>query len=311
MLIPLQEALLHAKKTVETIVLGKETEIQLCFVALLAKSHILIDDLPGMGKTTLAKTMAHVLGLDFQRVQFTSDLMPADIVGTTLLNGNRQFELHKGPIFTRMLLADEINRASPRTQSALLESMAENQVTIDRQTHALPAPFFVMATQNPVDHRGTFPLPDSQLDRFLFKISMGYPNATSEMTLMKNQENSIAIEKATVCLNSQQIIDLQASVNTVNMNEELYQYAYRLVLVTREHPHINTGLSPRASMALIRAAKANALLSARNYVSPDDIKAVFPPLARHRLILNSSLGASINMEHMIDIILNTTAIDAQ
>lgn len=305
----LQPLLQQAQRTVESIVLGKQQEIKLCFVALLAGGHVLLNDLPGMGKTTLAKSMAHVLGLNFQRVQFTSDLMPSDILGVNILNADKVFELHHGPIFTQMLLADEINRASPRIQSALLESMAEHQVTIDRATLKLPEPFFVMATQNPVDQRGTFALPDSQLDRFLFKLSMGYPHADAELSLMKGLERQDMILNAPQSLNAAHILALQHQVKSVEVHDSLYHYVYRLVNHTREHQQLTVGLSPRASLALIRASQAHAFLAQRHYVVPDDVKAVFIPLSHHRVSVKPQLGEKIDVSNLLHQILNSTLID--
>ena len=306
----LQSLLQQAQRTVESIVLGKQQEIKLCFVALLADGHILLNDLPGMGKTTLAKSMAHVLGLDFQRVQFTSDLMPSDILGVNILNADKQFELHPGPIFTQMLLADEINRASPRIQSALLESMAEHQVTIDRHTLKLPQPFFVMATQNPVDQRGTFALPDSQLDRFLFKLSMGYPHADAELALMKGLERQEMILNAPRSLNAEHILTLQAQTKAVEVHDSIYRYIYRLVNHTREHQQLSMGLSPRASLALVKASQAHAFLAQRQYVTPDDVKSVFVPLAHHRVAVKSLIGDTQDASSILHQILNSTPIEA-
>lgn len=282
---PLKERLRAAQAQVNSLVLGKPHEVRLAFVALLAGGHILIEDLPGLGKTTLAHALAATLGLGFQRVQFTSDLLPADVVGVSVYDtGNRGFEFHPGPVFSNILLADEINRAPPRTQSALLEAMAEQQVTVDGMTRALPAPFFVIATQNPVDLSGTYPLPDSQLDRFLLRLSMGYPSADAERMLLVGADRRALIAQARPMLDEAEVLRLQQSVSAIHASDALIDYVQALLTRSRQHPGVRIGLSPRAGLALLRAARAHALLLGRKHVLPEDVQTLFVPLAAHRLV---------------------------
>lgn len=274
-----------AVSQVNTLVLGKPLEVRLTFVALLAAGHVLIEDLPGLGKTTLAHALAATLGLKFQRVQFTSDLLPADVVGVSVYDAPaRQFEFHPGPVFTHILLGDEINRAPPRTQSALLEAMAEQQVTIDGVTRKLPLPFFVIATQNPVDLSGTYPLPDSQLDRFLLRLSMGYPDSQTERALLMGEDRRALITEARPLLSETDVLALQQAVLQVHASESLVAYVQALLARSRQHPGVRIGLSPRAGLALLRAARAHALLLGRGHVLPEDVQALFVPLAAHRLV---------------------------
>ncbi|PJK00397.1 ATPase [Lysobacteraceae bacterium NML03-0222] len=274
-----------AVSQVNTLVLGKPLEVRLTFVALLAAGHVLIEDLPGLGKTTLAHALAATLGLKFQRVQFTSDLLPADVVGVSVYDAPaRQFEFHPGPVFTHILLGDEINRAPPRTQSALLEAMAEQQVTIDGVTRKLPLPFFVIATQNPVDLSGTYPLPDSQLDRFLLRLSMGYPDSQTERALLMGEDRRALITEARPLLSETDVLALQQAVLQVHASESLVTYVQALLARSRQHPGVRIGLSPRAGLALLRAARAHALLLGRGHVLPEDVQALFVPLAAHRLV---------------------------
>ncbi|AXA83765.1 ATPase [Lysobacter oculi] len=287
----LNERLRAAQAQVNTLVLGKPLEVRLAFVALLAGGHLLIEDLPGLGKTTLAHALAATLGLGFQRVQFTSDLLPADVVGVSIYDtGNRGFEFHPGPVFTNILLADEINRAPPRTQSALLEAMAEHQVTIDGTTRPLPAPFFVIATQNPVDLSGTYPLPDSQLDRFLLRLSMGYPSADAERALLTGEDRRALIAQAKPLLDEAEVLSLQQAVSNVHASEALIGYVQALLARSRQHPGVRIGLSPRAGLALLRAARAHALLLGRGHALPEDVQALFLPLAAHRLVGDGDAG---------------------
>ncbi len=280
-----RQALRSAQDQVNGLVLGKAHEVRLAFVALLSGGHLLIEDLPGLGKTTLAHALASSLGLSFQRVQFTSDLLPADVLGVSVYDaGSRQFQFHPGPVFTHVLLADEINRAPPRTQSALLEAMAEQQVTLDGTTHPLPDPFFVIATQNPVDLSGTFPLPDSQLDRFLLRLALGYPNAESERELLRGTDRRHLIARATPCLDDAQVRALRDAVGQVHASEALIHYVQALLTRSRQHAGVRVGLSPRAGLALLRAAKAHALLLGRAHVVPEDVQTLFVAVAGHRLV---------------------------
>lgn len=281
----LQATLKAALQQVNSLVLGKPQEVRLAFVALLADGHLLIEDLPGLGKTTLAHALAATLGLGFQRVQFTSDLLPADVLGVSVYDApTRQFQFHPGPVFTHVLLADEINRAPPRTQSALLEAMAEHQVTLDGSTRALPRPFFVIATQNPADLSGTYPLPDSQLDRFLLRMALGYPNAESERTLLTGADRRELIAQAQPLLSADDVLALRRAVDGVHASEALVDYVQALLARSRIHPGVRVGLSPRAGIALLRAARAYALLLGRTHVLPEDVQALFVAVAAHRLV---------------------------
>ncbi|HEX2082410.1 MAG TPA: MoxR family ATPase [Xanthomonadaceae bacterium] len=289
----LRDALTRAQAQVNTLVLGKQQEVRLAFVALLSDGHLLIEDLPGLGKTTLAHAMAATLGLGFQRVQFTSDLLPSDIVGVSVYDAQaRRFEFHPGPIFANVLLADEINRAPPRTQSALLEAMAEHQVTVDGSTHILPAPFFVIATQNPVDLAGTYPLPDSQLDRFLLRLHLGYPGEDAERALLAGTDRRDLIAQALPQLGSDEVIALREGVNRVHVSDALIGYVQALLNRSRRHAGVRVGLSPRAGIALLRCARAYALLIGRGHVVPEDVQALFGAVAAHRLVAEGDADAA-------------------
>jgi MoxR-like ATPase len=287
----LRDAVKRAQAQVNTLVLGKPHEVRLAFVALLSDGHLLIEDLPGLGKTTLAHAMAATLGLGFQRVQFTSDLLPSDIIGVSVFDAQAQrFEFHPGPVFAHVLLADEINRAPPRTQSALLEAMAEHQVTVDGTTHALPDPFFVIATQNPVDLAGTYPLPDSQLDRFLLRLTLGYPDEGAERALLAGSDRRDLIARTLPMLGADDVQALREAVTGVHASEALVVYVQSLLARSRHHPGVRVGLSPRAGIALLRAARAYALLLGRAHVLPEDVQALFPAVAAHRLVADADAG---------------------
>lgn len=269
-----------------SVVLGKEHQVKLGLSCLLAKGHLLIEDLPGMGKTTLSHALANVLGLQYQRIQFTSDMLPADIVGGSIYQKDEStqqgaFVFHPGPVFAQVVLADEINRATPKTQSALLEAMEERQVSIDGKTHDLPQPFFVIATQNPISQSGTFALPESQLDRFLMRIELGYPNAKAERALLEG--DSTTAMSLPVLMNSVDLAEYQAKVEAVTASSSLLDYVLKLITKTREHHQLRYGLSPRASLALLNTAKSWALLNGRDHVLPDDVQDVFRYVAQHRL----------------------------
>lgn len=269
---------------ISTVVLGKTEPITLALTCLFAGGHLLIEDIPGIGKTTLARGLAAVLGLDYKRIQFTNDLLPADIIGFSMPDAAKtSFVFHPGPVFTHILLADEINRATPRSQSALLEAMEEKQVTVDGQTRRLPRPFFVIATQNPQDQSGTYPLPDSQLDRFLMRIDLGYPSRTAEKTLLAHGETRTALAALPALLNETAIRGLQQNIAAVHAAPAILEYILDLLTFTRTSPLFVTGLSPRAGLSLLAAARAWAWLQERDYLVPDDVQAVAPWVMSHRL----------------------------
>lgn len=266
------------------VILGKEHEIRLALACLIARGHLLIEDIPGVGKTTLAHVLARILGLSFQRVQFTSDLLPADILGVSVYDRRAgSFDFHPGPIFTQLVLADEVNRATPKTQSALLEAMEERQVSQDRVTRALPDPFFVIATQNPSHSVGTFPLPDSQLDRFLMRIRLGYPNPKSERALLRGRDRRELVSALEPQLEVTELLEIQQLVMAVHMSDALLDYLQDVIAVTRNTPEFGPGLSPRAGLALLRCSQAWAFMEDRRHVLPEDIQAVLPGVVNHRL----------------------------
>jgi MoxR-like ATPase len=268
-----------------TVIVGKSAQVRDCVACLLAGGHLLIEDVPGVGKTTLAHALARAFGLQFSRVQFTADLMPSDLSGVSIYDrGKESFIFHPGPVFAQVLLADEINRASPKTQSALLEAMEEKQVTVEGETRALPSPFFVIATQNPHDQLGTFALPESQLDRFLMRISLGYPDRAAERGLLTGADRRDMLERLENTLAPIELQVLQQQVLDVHAADPLLDYVQDLVAATRSGRWFLQGLSPRAGIAVIRAAKAQALLSGRDYVAPDDVQAILPQTVAHRLI---------------------------
>ena len=306
---PLRDALSRALAQVNTLVLGKPREVRLAFVALLSDGHLLIEDLPGLGKTTLAHALAATLGLGFQRVQFTSDLLPSDIVGVSVFDAQaRRFEFHPGPVFAHVLLADEINRAPPRTQSALLEAMAEHQVTVDGTTRALPDPFFVIATQNPLDLSGTYPLPDSQLDRFLLRLTLGYPGEEAERALLAGADRRDLIARAMPVLGAEDVLSLRAAVSSVHASDALLSYVQALLNRSRAHPGVRVGLSPRAGIALLRASRAHALLLGRTHVLPEDVQALFGAVAAHRLMADADAGTG-DAAALAEAILHAVAVD--
>jgi len=267
-----------------SVILGKEQEIRLALACLIARGHLLIEDIPGVGKTTLAHAMARILGLSFQRVQFTSDLLPADILGISVYDPRSgSFDFHPGPIFTQLVLADEINRATPKTQSALLEAMGERQVSQDRVTRDLPDPFFVIATQNPSHSVGTFPLPESQLDRFLMRIKLGYPNPKAERALLRGRDRRELVDAMEPQLEISELLDIQQQVQAVHMSDALLDYLQDLIALTRSTSEFGPGLSPRAGLALLRCSQAWAFMEDRRHVLPEDVQAVLPGVVNHRL----------------------------
>jgi MoxR-like ATPase len=269
---------------ISTIVVGKRTQVEDSVACLLAGGHLLIEDVPGVGKTTLAHTLAVSLGLRFSRVQFTADLMPSDLIGVSVFErAADRFVFHPGPVFTQVLLADEINRAGPKTQSALLEAMEEHQVSVENETRPLPQPFFVIATQNPSDQLGTYPLPESQLDRFLLRITLGYPDRASERLLLAGSDRRQAVQQLVAVMNPADLQAAQAAVLAVRASEPLLDYLQALIAATRSGQWFTSGLSPRAGIALLKVAKARALMAGRDYVAPDDVQAVLPQAVAHRL----------------------------
>jgi MoxR-like ATPase len=286
-----------------TVMVGKAPQVQDGVACLLAGGHLLIEDVPGVGKTTLAHALARTFGLQFSRVQFTADLMPSDLTGVSVYErGRESFVFHPGPVFAQVLLADEINRASPKTQSALLEAMEERQVTVEGETRPLPSPFFVIATQNPHDQLGTYALPESQLDRFLMRISLGYPDRTAERTLLAGHDRRDMVEQLPPLLNAAELHLLQQAVQQVHVAEPLLDYVQDLVGATRSGRWFLQGLSPRAGIAVVRAARAQALLAGRDYVAPDDVQAILPQTVAHRLMpMNEAgRGAVEQVRAMID-----------
>lgn len=270
---------------ISTVLLGKEQQVRLALCCLLAKGHLLIEDLPGMGKTTLSSALARVLGLEYKRVQFTSDLLPADILGVSIFDrDNSSFEFIPGPIFTQVLLADEINRTTPKSQSALLEAMEEGQVTIEGKTRELPAPFFVIATQNPTSQSGTYPLPESQLDRFLMRLSLGYPDRTAERKLLLGDDSRKKLNHLQPIITVQELVAIQQAVDDVHCSENLLDYVQRLVEYSRNNLEVACGLSPRGALALLRCAKTWALMCGRGHAVPEDVQMVLPSVVEHRLI---------------------------
>ena len=279
-----RSALERARASLGRIILDKDEQIALALACLLARGHLLIEDLPGLGKTTLAQALAKVLGLSYRRIQFTSDLLPADIVGVSIFRRDSgKFEFQPGPIFAQLILADEVNRATPKAQSALLEAMEEHQVSVDGDTRILPVPFFVVATQNPADQIGTFPLPESQLDRFLMRIALGYPNAENERELITGEDRRSMLEQVTPAMTPEMLVALQLETAKVHMSDHLVDYIQALVRQTRESPDIEIGLSPRGAQSLAAAARAHAFVERHSGVFPDDVQAVFAAVAGHRL----------------------------
>jgi len=273
------------------IIVGKRAQIEDCVACMLAGGHLLIEDVPGVGKTTLAHALAVSLGLRFSRTQFTADLMPSDLIGVSVYERSREnFVFHPGPVFAQVLLADEINRAGPKTQSALLEAMEEHQVSVDGETRALPEPFFVIATQNPSDQLGTYPLPESQLDRFLMCITLGYPDQASERALLAGQDRREAIQTLSAVMTPERLIEAQHAVQQVHASDALLDYLQALIAATRSGRWFVEGLSPRAGIAVLRAARARALLAQRDYVAPDDVQYVLPQTIAHRLVPAAGAG---------------------
>ena len=274
---------------VSQVIVGKRSVIELAVATLIAQGHMLVEDVPGVGKTMLAKSLATSIGCSFKRIQFTPDLLPSDVTGISVYNQQSgEFQFREGPLMSQVVLADEINRATPKTQSALLEAMEEQQITVDGVTHHLQPPFLVMATQNPIEYEGTFPLPEAQLDRFLMRISLGYPNLEEELAIIEGQEQSHPIESLEAVSNSQDIIGLQEAAKSVYVDRLVRQYIVSLTDATRNHREVSLGASPRASLGMFRTSRALALIRDRDYVIPDDIKMLAPGVIAHRIMLSPS-----------------------
>jgi MoxR-like ATPase len=272
---------------VSTVIVGKQSAIELVVIALLSSGHVLIEDVPGVGKTTLAKSIARSLGLTFNRIQFTPDLLPSDVTGVTIFNQQTsEFEFRHGPVMSQIVLADEVNRATPKTQSALLEAMEENQTTVDGKTYALPDPFLVFATQNPIEYEGTFPLPEAQLDRFLMRVSLGYPDREHELQILGDRQHEQPIDTVQQVIDANDIRSIQEAVQHIYVDELVSGYIVDLIRATREHPDIYLGASPRASLGLFRSGQALAAIRGRGYVVPDDVKHLAEPVIAHRIIVS-------------------------
>ncbi|MDX1801250.1 MAG: AAA family ATPase [Marinobacter sp.] len=282
------------------ILLGKDEQVRLALCSLLARGHLLIEDIPGMGKTTLSHALARITGLSYQRIQFTNDLLPSDVLGFAMYDKQAgALVFHPGPIFSQVVLADEINRASPRTQSALLEAMEERQVSIEGETRPLPQPFFVIATQNPVEQGGTYPLPESQLDRFLMRVRLGYPDPKAERALLEGEDRRLLTDRIEPQLSPDDLATLQAAVSRVTTSPALLDYVQRLLEHSRRMPGLMYGLSPRAGLGLLRAARAWALMQGRHHVLPDDVQAVFPAVAEHRLEQGEAGKSAERVRHLL------------
>lgn len=295
---------------VETVIIGKRDTITLALTSILCNGHILIEDVPGVGKTTLAKALAKTLGCSFKRIQFTPDLLPADITGTSIFNQKTaEFEFRRGPIFAQFVLTDEINRATPKTQSSLLECMEERQVTVDGETHQLPSPFFVIATQNNVEYHGTYPLPEAQLDRFMMRLSVGYPERAEESQILESQIVEHPITNVKTVLSSDGVLNLQKKVKDVFLEPTLRDYIVELVSTTRTHPMVFLGASPRGSLSLLHASRAFAAVAGRDYVTPDDVKFLAGPILAHRLVLKPEARVkNISSSEIIQGILSTVPV---
>lgn len=307
------EKINRLQAAIEMVIKGKSETVKLALVALLAKGHLLIEDVPGIGKTTLANALARALDLSFQRIQFTSDLLPSDVIGLSIFNQRSgHFEWNAGPIFSNIVLADEINRATPKTQSALLEAMSEEQITIEGVSRPLPQPFMVVATQNPTEHHGTYPLPESQLDRFMLRLHVGYPSPSDEREILRDRERANPLESVEAVMSEDDILDLQKKVSEVRVDESLLDYLLNVVALTRETDRLELGISPRGTLALFRSAQAIALIEGRDFCIADDIKRLVLPVFAHRVIVNSRQAGtkrrSFEAEQILQEILLKTSV---
>jgi MoxR-like ATPase len=292
------------EKTLQSIIRGQDHVVRLSLVCLFARGHLLIEGVPGVGKTTLAQTIARALDVDFQRVQFTADMLPSDVLGISMYSTVEQrFEFKRGPVFTNILLADEINRTTPKTQSALLEAMNENQVTVDRDTYSLPQPFLVIATQNPVEHHGTYPLPESQMDRFLMRLPMGYPAPESERQILRSEAGAARLEDVQAVLNGADVVAIQEDVTRVRVDDSLVEYALNIVNRTRESAHLSLGVSPRGSLMLYRAAQSMAYVDGRDFTTPDDFKSLAVPVFSHRVVVSGRFSSTLKKSEQAEQIL--------
>ncbi len=292
------------EKALQRVIRGKDDVVRLALVAVFARGHLLIEGVPGVGKTTLGQALARAIDCDFQRVQFTNDMLPSDVLGISVYSAlEQQFEFKRGPIFTNVLLADEINRTTPKTQSALLEAMNESQVTVDAHSYALPQPFLVIATQNPVEHHGTYPLPESQLDRFLVRARMGYPDSQSEREILRSEVGASHLEELRPALNGEDVLEMQEAVKQVRVDESLVSYALEIVRRTRESEYLSLGVSPRGSQALYRAAQAMAFLDGRFFCTPEDFKILAVPVFAHRVVVNGLYASSLKKSEQGDQVL--------
>ncbi len=301
-----QAVLRNLLDNVEKVVVGKHAEVESAIIALICEGHLLIEDVPGVGKTVLAKSLSRSIGCGFKRIQFTPDLLPSDVTGASVFNQKTgEFEFRPGPVLAQIVLADEINRATPKTQASLLEAMEERQVTVDGVTYQVPRPFLVMATQNPIEYEGTFPLPEAQLDRFLMRIRLGYPDRGQEVEILDRQQHSHPLERLSQVATSEDLLAAQARVKEVAVAPPVRSYIVDVVSATRDHPDVYLGASPRGSLGLFRAAQARALLGGRDYVVPDDVKALAEPVLAHRLIVNpaariKNVGSGLIIREILD-----------
>jgi len=302
------ELLARVRESVQSVIRGKDEVVHLALVGLFARGHLLFEDVPGVGKTTLAHSLARSFDCTFQRIQFTSDMLPSDVIGISIFNQQTEnFEFRPGPVFANIVLADEINRTTPKTQSALLEAMNEFQVTVDNHTYALPQPFMVVATQNPVEHHGTYPLPESQLDRFLMRLRIGYPSAESEKEILKNFALSDPLSRILPSMTAGEVLEVQQAVRHVTVEDELIHYLLAIVEKTRHHPDLTLGVSPRGSMMLYRAAQAMALVEGRNYCIPDDIKRLVLPVFAHRCMVSPGYASTLKRSDQAETIVQEIA----
>lgn len=301
---PAIEQVGQLRAAIEQVIKGKPEAVHLSIVTLIAGGHLLVEDVPGVGKTTLAQALARALDCTFQRIQFTSDLLPSDVIGLSVYNQHAGlFEWKPGPVFANIVLADEINRTTPKTQSALLEAMGEGHVTVEGLTHRLPAPFIVIATQNPIEHHGTYPLPESQLDRFMLRLRIGYPGAEDEKQILRDRERSEPLEELRAVMTGEDIRELQRSVSEVSVDDAIVDYLMRIVAATRNSEMLDLGVSPRGTLALFRAAQALALTEGRSYCLPDDIKRLVLPVFAHRLVVSSRFSSSLRRSEEAEAVL--------